>query len=976
MTTALTLWLCFAALSGALLAGGRRDFPSLHTALDTAMALLPAVLAWLLWDVGRRINQRLPKLLAITFALTATLNLIHMLVAVEWFGALAFISQRAATWRPATWPPATYLLPIGTLFAILRAGQRGRNELLFALVMALVAGLLLIFFEYLPKYTSPWALGITRPFLGVVPLMWVAVAGLCLQRLENDRLMQPILLMAVTLVVANLAMLYSMAPHDPEAMIAHLGRVCGYLVLLLALLRTATMDMQARARAEASLAQANAQLAQVNAQLESRVQDRMAELAQASNSLRESETRLRAFVSATSDVVYRMSPDWNEMRQLVGQDFIADTADPSRNWLAKYIHPTDQALVTETIHKAIEARSKFELEHRVLRPDGTLAWTFSRAIPLMNERGEIAEWFGAASDVTDRKVAESRLNAQLERLTLLRQLTRAISERQDPRSIYQVVLRSLEEELPADFACVCIYRAVDQALTVVGIGVKSSELAVTLAMPENARIAIDQNGLSRCVRGQLVYEPDVRQSPFPFPQRLARGGLRAIVASPLQVESEVFGVLIVARRAPDSFSSGECEFLRQLSDHVGLGSHHAELYMSLQQAYDDLRRTRESIMQQERLRALGQMASGIAHDINNALSPAALYAQSLLEHDRSLSVQAREYLTVIQRAVEGVGNTVGRLRMFYRPREAELTLKLVDLNTLLQQVVELTRARWSAIPQERGIVIDLQSDFAPQLPLIMGAENEIRDAFTNLVLNAVDAMLEGGTLTIRTSVEAGREAGHVPSVTVEVGDTGIGMTKEVQRRCLEPFFTTKGERGTGLGLAMVYGMVQRHSAEFEIDSTEGVGTKVRLTFAVATATRAPQIATVTGTPPPLRILLVDDDPLILKSLGDVLESEGHTVTTADGGQKGIDEFFTARGRGEPFDVVITDLGMPKVDGRTVAAAVKPAAPSTTVLLLTGWGQRLQDEADLPEHVDRVLAKPPRLSEVRSALAELVKQTES
>jgi signal transduction histidine kinase/ActR/RegA family two-component response regulator len=447
------------------------------------------------------------------------------------------------------------------------------------------------------------------------------------------------------------------------------------------------------------------------------------------------------------------------------------------------------------------------------------------------------------------------------------------------------------------------------------------------------------------------------------------------VIAPLSVENRVFGVMIAARRDPSSFASADCEFLRQLSEHLALAAHQAQLYVTLQRAYEDLRQTQESVMQQERLRALGQMASGIAHDINNALSPAALYAQSLLERDHSLSGTAREYLGVIQRAIDDVGHTVARMREFYRPREAELMLSPVDLNLLVQQVAELTRARWNDMPQERGIVIDLKNELALDLPPIMGAENEIRDALTNLVFNAVDAMPEGGTLTLRSiagPLGTGRgELSSTATVSVEVTDTGIGMTEAIRSRCLEPFFTTKGERGTGLGLAMVYGMVRRHSADLEIDSELGAGTTVRLIFSAATPlAEIPPAAIPVHPPRPLRILLVDDDPLLLKSLKDVLESEGHVVTPTDGGQRGIDEFFAAEKRGEPFAVVITDLGMPNIDGRTVAAAIKSAAPATPVILLTGWGHRLQSEGELPEHVDRVLSKPPRIAALRMALAEL------
>ena len=300
----------------------------------------------------------------------------------------------------------------------------------------------------------------------------------------------------------------------------------------------------------------------------------------------------------------------------------------------------------------------------------------------------------------------------------------------------------------------------------------------------------------------------------------------------------------------------------------------------------------------------------------------------------------------------------------------------MDLNQLIQQVIDLSRARWNDIPQQRGIAIKPVTDLQAGLPLIMGVTSELREALINLVFNAVDAMPEGGTLTLRTrlvdSASASPGSPALNRVVVEVADTGVGMSEDTRRRCLEPFFTTKGERGTGLGLAMVYGMVKRHSAEIEIESAVGKGTTMRLSFAVP-ATQ------VLGTSVPhqapaiiarLRILVVDDDPLLIKSIRDTLETDGHLVVATNGGQAGIDAFRQAMERDERFAVVITDLGMPYVDGRKVASAVKAASPTTPVIMLTGWGQRMATEGDLPSHVDRVLSKPPKLRDLRAALAEV------
>jgi signal transduction histidine kinase len=226
----------------------------------------------------------------------------------------------------------------------------------------------------------------------------------------------------------------------------------------------------------------------------------------------------------------------------------------------------------------------------------------------------------------------------------------------------------------------------------------------------------------------------------------------------------------------------------------------------------------QTVMQQEHLRALSQMASGIAHDLNNALAPAALYVESILERDTSLSDHARDYLVAIQRAVDDVARTVARMKESYHQREPKLAHTCVDLNRILRQVVDLTRERWS------DMAVSVQTDLAVDLPPMQGAAGEIRDALTNLITNAADAMPKGGTLTLRTrALESNR-------VSVEVIDTGIGMDETTRACCLEPFFTTKGERGTGLGLAMVYGMAQRHGGEIQIESELGRGTLIRLTF--------------------------------------------------------------------------------------------------------------------------------------------------
>jgi PAS domain S-box-containing protein len=363
----------------------------------------------------------------------------------------------------------------------------------------------------------------------------------------------------------------------------------------------------------------------------------------AEENFRKSQERIRAIVESSDDAIISKTLDgvitsWNRgAEKLFGYSAQEAIGQPML-----MLFPPDRANEEpEILKKIAHGESIDHFETVRVRKDGKPIDISVSLSPLKDFDDKIIGASKIARDITARKQAEIKLQSQLARLNLLNQITRAIGERQDLQSIYQVVIRTLEEHLPVDFGCICLMDEAAHTLTVTRVGVKSEPLATELAMPEQSRIPIDQNGLARAMQGNLVYEPDISRVKFPFPERLARGGLRSLVITPLFVESRAFGVLVVARRESNSFSSGECEFLRQLGEHTALAAHQAQLYNALQRAYDDLRQTQQAVMQQERLRALGEMASGVAHDINNTLSPAMLYTGLLLERDKNLSAASR-----------------------------------------------------------------------------------------------------------------------------------------------------------------------------------------------------------------------------------------------------------------------------------------------------------------------------------------------
>jgi signal transduction histidine kinase/CheY-like chemotaxis protein len=407
--------------------------------------------------------------------------------------------------------------------------------------------------------------------------------------------------------------------------------------------------------------------------------------------------------------------------------------------------------------------------------------------------------------------------------------------------------------------------------------------------------------------------------------------------------------------------------------------HQARVKDELQRAYDELRQTQHSVVQQERLRALGQMASGIAHDINNALSPVLAFSELLLQKETALGEDSRKKIQHIHTAGGDIANIVARMGEFYRRREDQAQLRMIDVNRVVEQVIDLTSPRWEDIPLGQGIVIKVRPDFERDLPRLYANESDLREALTNLILNSVDALPSGGTITVTTRavMSKGESGPGKPThIRIEVQDNGLGMTEEARQRCLEPFFSTKRMRGgAGLGLAMVYGMVERHYGKIQVESTLGTGTSMKVILPL----RVPPASKVSANAHPVvpvtrrRILCIDDEPLLRELLKEILEFQQHEVETADGGQAGLDAFEAARRRGKPFDVVITDLGMPHVDGRQVAQGVKGDAPLTPVIMLTGWGTMLKEEGNIPPQVDAVVTKPPKLADLLEALAKVTEK---
>lgn len=379
----------------------------------------------------------------------------------------------------------------------------------------------------------------------------------------------------------------------------------------------------------------------------------------------------------------------------------------------------------------------------------------------------------------------------------------------------------------------------------------------------------------------------------------------------------------------------------------------AERTAELASALAEVQNSQRRIVQQERFRAFGEMAGGVVHDFNNALMSIIGYSDLLLQDEAPADDgdRLRHYLKTINMAGRDASHVVSRLRDFYRPREENDVFAAVEVNHLMEEIVPLTKPKWHGQALETGRAIRLELELQ-KVPPVLGNGVELREIFMNLVFNAVDALPEGGVITLRTEALG-------DTVKIEVADTGTGMTEEVRQRCLEPFFSTKGEQGTGLGLAMVFGIIRRHQGTLDIETAPGCGTTFRLTLPCCHASCA-ESAAVRQTPDrSLRVLVVDDEPSVREVVTQYLRSDGHRVTTANDGGEAMQRVLA-----EDFDLVIADLGMPGMDGLQLASAVQTADPGKSVILLTGFAFAPERQ---PKSVNCVLQKPLVRAELRAAL---------
>jgi signal transduction histidine kinase/CheY-like chemotaxis protein len=630
------------------------------------------------------------------------------------------------------------------------------------------------------------------------------------------------------------------------------------------------------------------------------------------DALKESEERLHVLVTATSDVVYRMSPDWTNMIFLHGRDFIPDTVEPSATWLQKYIPADDQKAVMVAIDQAIRTKSTFQLEHRVLRVDGSTGWTFSRAIPIQNSQGEIVEWFGAASDITERKQA-------------------ADDALQESRAILQSFYDTAPffmgiDELDSDRAvAISGNRAVAESLS-----------AGTVHLPWRNGSALDD-------------ATDLERLWVENYWRAQRDG------APVQFEYE----------RPHKASP---HWFRATVAFMGKGSTGRPRFSFVVEDITERKRTGELLRQSQKLESLGRLAGGIAHDYNNLLSAVMLNVDSALD-DLGTGDPAISSVTAIRNLAERA-IAFGQQLMALSGKRVQQT-EVLDFDSVISENEKLLRRligdNVEVVFRPKAGLMRVKADRGQIWQIIMNLVVNSRDAMPE------GGRLTIETATVQIDEAGARinpEATPGPYVRLAVRDTGTGMSKETASRVFEPFFTTKEiASGTGLGLSVVYGIVKQYRGFIIVESELGHGSEFRI-YLPAVAEAPDSIPEAEDSPAKggsETILLAEDESFLRQKVCEVLQAAGYHVLVAECGQVA---YRLAVQDPQPIHLLLTDVVMPQMSGLRLSESLLTIRPEIKTLYMSGYPNAGDTSLDLQSHanfLEKPFTREQLLRKVRAVL---------
>jgi PAS domain S-box-containing protein len=651
--------------------------------------------------------------------------------------------------------------------------------------------------------------------------------------------------------------------------------------------------------------------------------------------LRASEGRFRAAVDAVQGVLWtnnaagKMEGEQPAWAELTGQTF-----DDYRGygWSAA-VHPDDAEPTVTAWNAAVANKQTFSFEHRLRTRDGEWRRFSVRAIPIFDAAGEIREWVGVHTDVTEQRNAEAALHESEKMLRALNvTLERRVAEALAERGLLADIIDGTDifvQVVDCDYNWLAINAsAASEFSRIFGVPrprAGDNMLEALKARPSDC--AAVKQVWSRALGGEEFVEVDEFGDP--------------------SIDRRYYEMRFRVLRDADGRALGAYQFVSDVTERL--------------REQNRLKEAEEALRQSQKMEAMGQLTGGVAHDFNNLLAPI-IGSLDMLVRRGVGSDRERRLIDGALQSAERAKTLVQRLLAF--ARRQPLQPVSVEIPPLIEGMVGL-------ISSTLGPTIDVRVDCAPEVPLAKADPNQLEMALLNLAVNARDAMPRGGELTIRAKSERLEQAQasdlpHGEYVRLSVLDTGTGMDEETLRRAIEPFFSTKGVgKGTGLGLSMVHGLAAQLGGGLTIDSSPGKGTAVELWLPISVAPAGE--ADVASTPPTARtgrgvVLLVDDEPLVRMSTADMLMDLGFEVVEASTAEDALELIKTST----PPDIVVTDHLMPGMSGVELAREARAITPGLPVLLVSGYAEI---EGIAPELAR--LTKPFRNAELAASIAALL-----
>jgi GAF domain-containing protein/ActR/RegA family two-component response regulator/anti-sigma regulatory factor (Ser/Thr protein kinase) len=565
----------------------------------------------------------------------------------------------------------------------------------------------------------------------------------------------------------------------------------------------------------------------------------------------------------------------------------------------------------------------------------------------------------AAIAIGNAKLYEDSL-AKITQLTALYEIGKTLSSTLDLDELLQKALELLRQHFRYPLCVIFLLDREKNELYIKQI------IGRDLEDVKEMRFRVGVDGIVGWVarEGDFLYVPDVSKDPryiFGLPS------VRSEAAFPLKIRDQMIGVLDIESEELLGFDEEDLKVLSSLASQISIFIENAQLFFQLKQTLRELKQAQDQIIQAEKLRAMGEMASGVAHDFNNVLAVILGNIQLLLHQLNHLGLEeVRERLKTIEQSSKDGAETVRRIQEFTGKRR-DKEFSSLSMNELITDVVNITQPRWKDQTQKKGIQIALSQKLG-KIPLMLGNPSELREVLTNIIFNAVDAMPHGGQITISTQCQTD------DWVEVRIADTGIGMTEEVKKRVFDPFFTTKGVTNSGLGMSVSYGIVKRHGGEILIETESGKGTTFILHLPTGYGEEKVEEKVLKRKPVEevrsARILVIDDEESVRKILSQMLKAKGYEVVVASDGEEGIEKF-----KKEKFDLVLTDLGMPRISGWEVGKTLKRIEPKVPVAMITGWGVELNKEKMNESGIDLIVPKPFNFDQVIQLVSEAMELKE-